>query len=100
MSESDSSIDSDQENENLLLNDRDNYNEPLREDEKVRDTVEESNEPFDDPKKEEEQLQQDIKDTILQLESFFAPIILTILSAFVRLYNIGKSDVVVWDEAQ
>ncbi|GMM35642.1 dolichyl-phosphate-mannose-protein mannosyltransferase [Saccharomycopsis crataegensis] len=35
----------------------------------------------------------------LRLESVFGPIIITLLSGYVRLYEISKADKVIWDEA-
>jgi dolichyl-phosphate-mannose-protein mannosyltransferase len=34
------------------------------------------------------------------LESIFAPLIFTAVAIFTRLYKIGISDIVTWDEAQ
>ena len=36
----------------------------------------------------------------LDIESIVAPILFTLLSFFTRLYRIGRSNIVTWDEAQ
>ena len=36
----------------------------------------------------------------LDIESILAPILFTILAFFTRMYKIGQSNIVTWDEAQ
>lgn len=36
----------------------------------------------------------------MDIEAIIAPILFTLLSFFTRLYKIGQSNIVTWDEAQ